>query len=248
MLTSKQLGSEHKVFIPNRNSEGKKCDYYLSSSHKNQWVANNLRVPPRKVYTTDVSKLKNRLFAFNQKSCSLSIGTVVGSFRYICSWGKLFGMTFSFCLMLWSTYYLSVIKDFSRNQRLDDLFFYTNLTCLLSSILCLITLFISMIHHNIKQLNANLMDNSSANNKYITNSGSKIWNFISLKSLFLMYLLVAILAVFPISLFPLDSSQYLTLILSIILFAHLIPSILFYFAYLRGEDFRMEDRRLSISI
>ncbi|KAH8741683.1 hypothetical protein FG386_003657 [Cryptosporidium ryanae] len=224
--------------IQNKTSEIK--SEYIANSLKQQLIANANRVPPRKVHTTNVSKLKSRLFAFNQRKCALSIGTVVGSFRYICSWAKLLGITFSISLILWSIYCISIIGN-NINNQFDDLFFYTNSFCLFSSILCLSASIISIISNNFKIYSVGNLDGT------ISNTG-RIWALTSLKSLSTLYFLESLLIVFPISLSQIDNSHYLTTISSVIIFSHLAPSILFYFAYLRGEDFKIDERHIPISI
>ncbi|KAH7650392.1 hypothetical protein FG379_003464 [Cryptosporidium bovis] len=222
----------------NRATETK--SEYVANSIKQQLIANVNRVPPRKVHTTDVSKLKSRLFAFNQRKCALSIGTVVGSFRYICSWAKLLGITFSIFLIFWSIYCISIIGN-NKNNQFEDLFFYTNSFCLFSSIFCLVASLVSMTSSSFRIYSVGNLDGTIS-------STDRVWTLTSLRSLSTLYFLESLLMVFPISLSKIDNSHYLTTISSIILFSHIAPSILFYFAYLRGEDSKVDERHIPISI
>lgn len=208
-----------------------------SVSYKQQWIAKPTRVPPRKVHTTDISRIKNRLFAFNQRNCALSIKAMVGNFRHICSWAKLLGLTISSFLFIWALYCFSIIKYLKGDQHIE--YFYTNLLCLIISIISFVMLSTSLIIPSITTINLNSVETS-----LLASSGLSTRSLISYKTLSTMYLIVSLLSIFPVSLLQMESYGFTTAILSVILAAHLAPSILFYIAYLRGEDGYIDFRNI----
>lgn len=213
----------------------------LSASYKQQWIAKAARVPPRKVHTTDISRIKSRLFAFNQRNCALSIGTVVGSFRYICSWAKLLGLTVSSFLFVWTLYCFSIIKYLKGEQYIE--YFYTNILCLMISLISFAMLATSLILPKLTIINLNSMESS-----LLTNSSVATRNLISYKTLSTTYFIVSLLSIFPSSLFQMDSYYFTAATLSIILATHLAPSILFYVAHLRGEDGYVDERSIHTAL
>ncbi|KAH8582477.1 uncharacterized protein ELE39_001133 [Cryptosporidium sp. chipmunk genotype I] len=211
------------------------------ASYKQQWIAKVARVPPRKVHATEISRIKNRLFAFNQRNCALSIGTMVGSFKYICSWAKLLGLTISSFLFIWALYCFSIIKYLKGDQHIE--YFYTNLLCLIISLISFAMLSTSLIIPNLTAINLNSMESS-----LLTSSGVATRNLISCKTLSTLYLIISLLSIFPASLLQMESYHFTIKILSVILATHFAPSILFYIAYLRGEDSCVDDRNIHTQI
>ncbi|KAJ1611202.1 membrane domain-containing protein [Cryptosporidium canis] len=213
----------------------------LPVPYKQQWIAKATRVPPRKVHTTDLSRIKSRLFAFNQRNCALSIGTVVGSFRYICSWAKLLGLSVSAFLFVWTLYCFSILKYLKGEQYIE--YFYTNLLCLMVSLISFTMLAASFIFPGLAKINLNSVESS-----LITNSGMATRSLIPCKTLSTMYFIVSLFSIFPTSLFQMDSYYFTAKILSVILATHLAPSILFYVAHLRGEDGYIDERNMNTSL
>ncbi|EEA07069.1 uncharacterized protein CMU_034550 [Cryptosporidium muris RN66] len=200
----------------------------VKNSYKRPWIADN-RIPPRRVQKTNISKLRSRLFAYNQRSCSISLATAVGSFRFIHVWAKLLAFIFSSALMMWSSYCTLLYSN------IRDIIFYISVSSLLLSILCCIIVFLSCIFLTIY--------NGHQYSEYMWNNTGiyyKIKSITSLKVLSILYLFAAIFSIFPILFNSLNQSLYKVTILSIILVAHIIPSTLFYFAYIRGEDCKLE--------
>lgn len=212
-----------------------------SASYKQQWIAKAARVPPRKVHTTDISRIKSRLFAFNQRNCALSIGTVVGSFRYICSWAKLLGSIVTSFLFVWTLYCFSIIKYLKGEQYIE--YFYTNLLCLMISLISFAMLTTSFIFPNLTTINLNSMDSS-----LLANPSVATRSLISYKTFSTAYFIVSLLSIFPASLFQMDSYYFTATTLSVILATHLAPSILFYVAYLRGEDGYIDERNIHATL
>ncbi|TRY50316.1 Uncharacterized protein CTYZ_00000851 [Cryptosporidium tyzzeri] len=205
------------------------------AAYKQQWIAKVARVPPRKVHTTNISRIKNRLFAFNQRSCTLSIGTMVGNFKYICSWAKLLGLTISSFLFIWVLYCFSIIKYLKGDQHIE--YFYTNVLCLVISLISFTMLSTSLIIPNLTAINLNSMESS-----LLAGSGVATRNLISCKTLSTLYLVISLLSIFTALLPQMESYHFTITMLSMILATHLAPSVLFYIAYLRGEDGCIDDR------
>ncbi|KAF7459069.1 putative integral membrane protein [Cryptosporidium felis] len=239
-MQSKQLGNENKAILSSFKI-GEVRTQQASPPYKQKWVAQSNRVPPRKVLTADISKLKTRLFAFNQRNCAISISTVVGSFTSINSWGKLSGLLISTSLFLWTLYSFSILKYIHKNKQFDDYFFYINILCFVASITCFILLTIVLIVPN---LTANL---NQMEGPLLPSSNIATKSMISFKSLSTIYFLVSLMFVFPVYLFHVDPSHAITVLL-IILATHLIPSFLFYVAHLRNEDFKLDERNLQINL
>ncbi|OII74121.1 uncharacterized protein cubi_02923 [Cryptosporidium ubiquitum] len=235
MQQNKQIGSGIGSYSAFKDVEVQ--NQIQSLSYKQQWIAKATRVPPRKVHTTDISRIKNRLFAFNQRNCALSIGTMVGSCRHICSWAKLLGLTVSSFLFIWTLCSFSIIKYLKGDQNIE--YFYTNLLCLVISLISLSMLSTSLIIPRITTINLNSMETS-----LLASSGVATRNLISYKTLSTIYLIVSLLSIFPASMLQMDSYNFTTTILSAILAAHLAPSFLFYIAHLRREDGYNDDRNI----
>ncbi|KAL7069345.1 hypothetical protein ACR3K2_02800 [Cryptosporidium serpentis] len=209
----------------NNDSEDKDI---VKNSYKQPWIADN-RIPPRRVQKTNVSKLRSRLFAYNQRNCSISLATAVGSFRFIHVWAKLLAFIFSLALMMWSSYCTLL------HYNIRDILFYISASSLFLSIFCCIIVFLSCIFPSIY--------NGHQYSEYVWNNTGiyyKIKSITSLKILSILYLFAAISSGFPILFNSFNQSLYKATIISIILAAHIIPSTLFYFAYIRGEDCKLE--------